>query len=455
VKHLLERVTSSFRERNLIERAERLLVGVSGGLDSMVLLHLLHKMATLAGWKLSVAHFNHQLRGRASDADEQLVRRTATAFGLQCEVERGDVKGLAKLRGISVEMAARELRHQFLAHTARRLKCSTIATAHHADDQVELFFLRLLRGAGSEGLGGMKWSSPSPVSKSVRLIRPLLAVSKADLENYARENKIHFREDASNASRDILRNRVRHELLPLLRKRFQPALNQTVLRAMELVGAEAEAGNMAARAWLAKAPRQKAFVRLPVAEQRQVIQLQLLRLKVLADFDLIEALRLRPGCAVSINPQRAVAADRLGQVRWAIPPSRAFKKAERKLDLVREKPPISFAGLELDWNFITGAASGERGKPAGQECFDAAKVGRNIVLRYWRPGDRFQPIGMNSSGKLQDWFINQKIPAARRRELVIATTAGGEIFWVEGLRIGERFKLDTETREQLRWRWWC
>ena len=125
-----------------------------------------------------------------------------------------------------------------------------VALAHHADDQVELFFLRLLRGAGGEGLAGMKWRSPSPVDGKITLVRPLLDATKAELREFARENKIRFREDATNARLDLPRNRVRNELLPLLRRRYQPALTRTILRLMEIVGAEAEVVGEMARQWL-------------------------------------------------------------------------------------------------------------------------------------------------------------------------------------------------------------
>ncbi|MEK7782210.1 MAG: tRNA lysidine(34) synthetase TilS [Verrucomicrobiota bacterium] len=428
------------------------MIAVSGGVDSMALLWLLNNLAAESGWKLSVAHFNHQLRGRASDADERFVERVAQQLGLPFHAGRGAVKALAKRRGLSIEMAAREMRHQFLAQTARRLKCPVIAVAHHADDQVELFFLRMLRGAGGEGLAGMKWSSVSPASRQVRIARPLLNVSKEELEKFARENQIRFREDASNASRDMLRNRVRHELLPLLRKNFQPALNRTVLRLMEVVGAEADVVNIAAIDWLAKPSRSVAWGKLMTGVQRRVIQVQLQRLGLLPDFELIESLRLQPGKIISVGLNQSVICDEAGRVKWRTVASRVFKSEERKLNL-KARASVSFGGMDLAWNFTKGRSRFTRNKPATVEFFDSDKVGDKIILRYWRPGDRFQPIGMKTAVKLQDWFTNQKIPAARRRELGVATTAQGEIFWVEGLRIGEKFKLTPLTWRVLAWRW--
>lgn len=455
MQNLPESVEESIRARKLFRRGEKILVAVSGGVDSVVLLHLLHRLAPRFGWKLFVAHFNHQLRGRASDADERFVQKAAAALGLPFRVGRGAVKTFASQRGLSIEMAARELRHEFLAHTAVRLKCRVLALAHHADDQVELFFLRVLRGAGGEGLAGMKWRSPSPTNRAIELVRPLLDVSKGDLTAFAADNGIRFRADASNAAADILRNRVRLELLPLLRERFQPALNRTILRLMDIIGADAEVAGEAARAWLKlKAdPRRRRFFDGPVGLQRRVIQQQLRQHKIEAGFDLIEALRVLPAQPITVRPGLLVMCDAAGRVGRVAAVSQKFRRTRVAVRLAGMAGEVAFAGTIINWQRVRRSGGILPVAAAGLEVFDAAKVGAKIVLRHWQPGDRFQPIGMSAAVKLQDWFTNQKVPLARRRELIVATTVGGEVFWVEDQRIGERFKLTTDTRRRLLWRW--
>lgn len=429
-------------------------MAVSGGVDSMVLLHLLVRLSRRHGWRLAVAHFNHQLRGRSSDADERFVAQTAAALGLEFHVGRGDVRMLARRRRISIEQAARSLRHRFLARTAKRFQFPTIALAHHADDQVELFFLRLFRGAGSDGLAGMKWRNPSPEDAAVELVRPLLALSKAELERFARRAKIAFREDASNRSTDILRNRIRHRLLPQLQREYQPAIATVVARVMDIAGAEAGLAAAPAQRWLR---RQAAdgFERLPVAVQRCCLKEQLVRAKLTPGFATIEALRREAGVAVAISPTLAVARDaggRLQRLRRTPAVSEAETgPAELPLDLAGQAGHGRFGGVEFEWTRRRGHR-----RPApqlGEEHFDAAKLGGQILLRHWQAGDRFQPIGMARSVKLQDLLTNAKIPQAERRRLVVAATAGGEIFWVEGLRIGESFKVTAATQERWRWRW--
>lgn len=432
----------------------------------MALLHMLRALAPEWRWRLCVAHFNHQLRGSSSDADERLVRKTAAAMGLPVVAERANVRRYAERSKLSIEMAARKLRHEFFARAANSRGLRTVALAHHADDQVELFFLRLLRGAGGEGLAGMKWRSPSPVDGRITLVRPLLGATKAELLEFARENKLRFREDATNALLAAPRNRIRNELLPLLREKYQPGLAKAVLRLMEIIGAESDFAGAAARQWLketgrdgplgrSRTPRRgvPTFANLPVAIQRRVLQLQLAGLGVPAEFELVESLRQSAGSRVNVGPALFVSRDAAGLLKLQAQPTLEFKAHQFAVHLAERAGEADFAGVHFHWDF-QGAKNHPRLRPcAGRELFDADRVGEQITLRHWRPGDRFQPIGMRSALKLQDWFVNQKIPRARRRELVVAVAQSGGIFWVEGRRIGEQFKLTAQTKRRLIWRW--
>lgn len=445
----LQRVGEAIRTRHLLRDGERVVVAVSGGVDSMVLLRALHSLAAQHRWQLVVAHFNHRLRGRSSDADERLVRRVAAQAGWPCAVASADVRAVARREGVSIEMAARRLRHEFLARAARAHRCRVVALAHHRDDQVELFFLRLLRGAGMEGLGGMAWTSPSPADARVRLVRPLLDLPKADLIEFARAGRVPFREDASNASLDVLRNRVRHELLPLLRRRYQPALDQVVLRTMDLLAADAD--------WLdsladdASAKGVTGRIGTTVALTRRLLRRQLLALGVAPDFDLVERLRLNRGRTVSVGSGwlQCDAAGRITSVERVAQPASDV----RMVALTRAPRSEDFDGVELAWSFPARLPTGRLGTTVRVEWFDADRVGSPVLLRHWRPGDRFHPIGAPAPAKLQDLFTNAKVPRPFRHRVLVATTATGEIWWVEGLRIGEHFKLTAATRRRLRWTW--
>jgi tRNA(Ile)-lysidine synthase len=477
VTDLLQCVEQNIQTRRLLKRGQAVLVAVSGGLDSMTLLQTLHVLSARHRWKLTVAHFNHQLRGRSSDADEQLVRKTAAGLKLPLVAARAEVREFAEKSKLSIEMAARKLRHEFYARVARERKVSVVALAHHADDQVELFFLRALRGAGGEGLAGMKWRSRSPVNGKVVLIRPLLDMTKSELRGFAREKKVGFREDATNARLDPPRNRVRNELLPLLRQCYQPALTRTILRLMEIVGAEAEVIGETAQQWIgrrrgnesrigighgkgksAKKPESPdvvscSFDELPIAVQRRVLQLQLVELGVPADFELVERIRRWPDIFASVGPGIAAARNAAGKVGLRTQPPVGFKVSELTVNLAGRAGEVDFNGIRFRWNFEGTKTAARLNPKAGREFFDADKVGERIILRHWRAGDRFQPIGLKSAVKLQDLFTNRKIPRARRHDLVVAEAGNGRIFWVENLRMAEPFKLTPGTKRRLVWRW--
>ena len=457
MNEFLQRLEKTIDERQLLRRGQKVLVAVSGGADSMVLLHVLHALGKTRDWKISVAHFNHRLRGSSSNADARLVRATAAKLGVKYFGGEGNVKAIAAQSKLSVEMAARKLRHEFLAHTAREYGISTVALAHHADDQVESFFLRLFRGAGGEGLAGMKWCSRSPADRTIGLIRPLLGFSKADLLEYARAERIRFREDATNFSNDFLRNRIRNELLPLLRRRYQPGIDKTVLRFMDIAGAESDFISKAADKIVggrksAGGAAAGDFDGLPLALQRRVLQQELAAAGLAPDYELIEQLRKSPDKAVSVGVGLLATRDKAGRVVCREHTAIEFKTSQMTVKLTGGQGRIDFYGRSFRWTvkpmrkFQLPPKRTAGGSSVVNEMFDAAQVGDEIVLRHWQPGDRFQPIGMKSASKLQDLFVNAKIPATRRRELVLAVTSAGDIFWVEGLRISENFKITNQTK---------
>jgi tRNA(Ile)-lysidine synthase len=454
VSQLVSRVEQAVQAQNIFQRNQFILVAVSGGLDSMVLLHVLHRLADRYGWELGVAHFNHQLRGSASDEDEEFVRKTTAQLGLKFISGKADVGRFARKHRLSIEMAGRKLRHDFLAQTSLALDIKTIALAHHADDQVELFFLRLLRGAGGEGLAGMKWISPSPGNSNIQLARPLLKLFKHDLQSFAEREKIGFRPDATNAQLDTERNQIRNELLPLLRQKYQPALAKTTLRLMEIIGAESDLAQQAAKAREYQ-DKDTPFGQLHLAVQRQCLNLELRRLNIAPEFALIERLRSEPGSIIMVNSRLAIWRDQDGKIQSRPVSSIAFNKAELMVDLSAHERRADFGGLLASWQIEERRGTGNRTpKPVPfSEYFDADKVGVSVCLRHWLPGDRFQPIGMPSAAKLQNLFINCRIPRVRRHQLVVGTTLEGEIFWVEGLRISAQFKLTNQTVRVLKWSW--
>lgn len=453
MRALLAHVAASLNARALIPSDRRLLVAVSGGLDSTLLLRLLHGLQKPLGLALWVAHANHQLRGRRADADAAWVRALSDSLGCPFVGERLPVRTENSGSTESLEMTSRRLRHAFLARAARSLGISTIAVAHHADDQAELILLRLLRGAGGDGLRGMGWLDPSPADPGVQLIRPLLDLSREQLLQAARDAGFGFREDGSNRDPAFLRNRVRHRLLPLLERQFNPAIRETLRKTADLVGANAAFVNGEARRWLASKRRQP-FPALPCALQRSILREQIRSLGHEPGYDLIEHLRASEKPA-TLSPGQIIFRSADGFVcRASAPPAPEFQSDSARHTLDPKGGAIDFAGRRIEYQAgpRPPAMRVRQTQSNGSEHFSARAVGRVVILRHWRPGDRFQPLGFSKPSKLQDLFINRKVPVARRRSLLVATTAGGTLFWVESLPPGERFKLTDGTRRILRWK---
>jgi tRNA(Ile)-lysidine synthase len=450
---LCQEVEKAILREQLLADNERVLVAVSGGVDSMVLLDLLQRLAGSHGWSLALAHFNHQLRGREANADERLVERTAARLGLPFHAGRADVRSLARRARVSVEMAARQSRHEFLARTARKCRSRKVALAHHADDQVELFFLRLLRGAGPEGLAGMSAIGPSPVDAGVRLIRPVLELARAQLLQYANERGIHFRQDATNKETDYERNRIRHKLLPFLRRHFQSSVDRSVIRVMHLLRGESD---FIAQACMESLTDDSiAFDQRPLAMQRRRLRFECHRLGVAPDFELIEKLRSTAGQQIMVSPDRVLWRDVQGCVYSRLIERARFDRTASRIELAGSNGRALFKGMSFSWRIQVwrGWPARTRKRAQGYERFDADKVGARVLLRHWRPGDRFQPIGMPASVKVQDLFTNRRVPRGARSNVVVGETANGEIFWIEGLRISERFKIDAHTKRCLVWQW--
>lgn len=451
----LERQIRAFIDReSLLPHGEAVLVGVSGGLDSRVLLGVLHRLAASRRLRLVVAHFNHRLRGAAAEADQRFVQALARRLGLEYVGAAGDVRRLAKAEGWSLEMAARQLRHQFLAAAARERDIRTVALGHQAEDQVELFWLRLLRGASPAGLAGMSPQSVSPVDPHVRIIRPLLECRRPSLEAWARSERWRWREDTSNRSLDILRNRVRHRLIPRLAREYQPTLTQSILRLMDMLRADAAALTALDPAGEAGSETGCGPGQLPVSLRRRRLVRQLARAGVAPEFELVERLRQSPGTPQTVRGGRRVAESPEGVLREV--PVVAGPAAGPALSVALRGRPgaVEFGGTQVSWTLRRrprSAVPPPRQRP-GEEHFDAASVGDHVRLRHWQAGDRFQPIGMHRPVKLQDLFVNRKVPALERRRRLVAEDASGRVFWVQGERISHLHRLTDRTRRVLVWR---
>ena len=288
----------------------RYLIGVSGGRDSVALLHWL---VNLGYKKLVLCHLNHQLRGRSSDADARFVKNLSEKYQLDFELGFANVRVLARKKRLSIETAARDCRYLFLAKVARRRRCETIFLAHHADDLVETFLINLFRGAGTAGLSRMREISTRRIDEvDLVIVRPLLGVWRKDIDIYVRDHRIKFREDASNKNLNPLRNRIRHRVVPYLEKIMGRNIRPAIWRAAAIAAEE--------EAWIDSQLRDSSGVDLsvaklrvlPVAIQRRVI-FKWLRAQNISEvnFDVVERVR------GLLDPSARVAKINLAQDRHA------------------------------------------------------------------------------------------------------------------------------------------
>ncbi|MCF7864168.1 MAG: tRNA lysidine(34) synthetase TilS [Kiritimatiellales bacterium] len=410
----LETIRAAIDRHGLIPAGTPVVAGVSGGADSVALLHAFQMLEI----PVTVAHLNHQLRGAESDADERFVRE----LGFPVVVKSVDVRKLAEENNLSIEMAARKARHDFFAEFGD----AVIALAHHADDQAETFILKLARGAGTEGLGGMPFFQ---TLGNLRLIRPMLGISRAEILQWLAENGFGWREDASNRDEAFLRNRVRHSILPLLEKELNPNIRETILRTMDILREE--------NAWmdsLANATRLEAASTLkqPLALRRRVVRNWLFENGAEGvDFDAVESILALMGkgegsAVFELNNRQRVVVE-YGQPRFEEGVSQPLDPA---WDLSMERG--------MGWKKDHGRGVGIL--PA-EASFDAEKVGdAPIKVRGFEPGDRIQPLGMEGSCKLQDIFTDQKVPRAQRRSVPVVVCRG-EIIWIPGYRTARGWEV--------------
>lgn len=454
-----EKVKAAIRQHGLLRGGERVVVAVSGGADSVALLHLLWRWQQELGLSLHVAHLNHRLR-REAEEEAEFVRRLAQDLGLPVTVGEEEVRRQVR-RGESLEDVARRVRRRFLLEVAKAAAADKIALGHHANDQAETVLLHLLRGSGPSGLAGMAWQQGP-------FIRPLLAVTRAEIEAYCAENALPYLHDPSNADPVFLRNRIRWELLPLLAAHYNPnivaALGQTAaILAEEDRYLETELD----RFWpslLLPSPagqvrlRAAGLAALPLALQRRAVRRAFFALVGREDHfltfrhveDVLAVLLTRPGRQLHL-PQGITAAREgeelvLARGHGPLAPVAPGWPICRRLPVPGE---IRFG------HWLIGALVGEGGQEAGwgsgrwEARCDLARLPLPLFVRFWQPGDYFWPLGLGGRKKLQDFFVDAKVPRAERHHIPLVVCPQG-IVWVVGYRLDERFKVRPDTTTVLR-----
>ncbi|MEZ0395973.1 MAG: tRNA lysidine(34) synthetase TilS [Anaerolineales bacterium] len=449
------------REACQLKTSQPVVVGVSGGADSLCLLGVLHE----AGYPLVVAHFNHRLRP-AAEQEQAAVETLARSLGLDFVGGDGEVAAFAESEGLSIEQAARTLRYRFLFAVARRRNAQAVAVGHTADDQVETVLMHFLRGSGLSGLRGMTWRTYLPsFDPDIPLVRPLLGLWRADTEAYCRAHGLQPLTDPSNADPAYFRNRVRHEVLPLL-ETYNPRLRQALWRmATALQGDEALLAELVEAAWQralrACEERFVAFDRAALDEMPRPLRRNLFRraagvlrpgLDELDFASLERAADLRPanltgGLRLFVEGERLYLAACEADLPMADYP---------QIDAPRPllAPETDLGGgwkLALEQTDRESPLAGDEWPPADPWAawLDAEATGEALLVRPRCPGDRFQPLGMETQVKLQDFFVNVKLPRRARSNWPLVC-AGERIVWVPGFRLAHTARVTRGTRRLLK-----
>jgi tRNA(Ile)-lysidine synthase len=451
---LLAKLKRTVQKHKMLSPGDTVLIAVSGGPDSVCLLSALHNLSDELDLSLHVAHLDHMFRGKESADEAQFVAGLANQLGLPSTIESIDGAALCRERGLSVQAGAREARYAFLSRVAEMIGASRIATGHTATDQAETVLLRLLRGAGSAGLAGIP-----PVRG--RFIRPLIETTREQVLEHLAQAGLTYVTDPSNTKPLYTRNRIRLELMPVLRQ-FNPRIVEVLAAEAALLKDENEALNLsvetAAHAVTEKrgdgfAVQRDAFLALHPAIKRRI-------LRKLADdsahgpscltsVQVDEALQFMstaPTGRTMLLPEGLTIERTYG--RFLIGPSTETAPFACQLK-IPGKTPVPGSGIEVETILCSGPEAPPDTNYCWQAIFDYDKIGLPLQVRNRRPGDRFHPSGLGGkSKKLQDLLVDAKVPR-RRRDAVPLLCSGSEIIWVMGMRTDQRFHAQADTKQRL------
>ncbi|MDI6893902.1 MAG: tRNA lysidine(34) synthetase TilS [Bacillota bacterium] len=476
------RVLAYVERHGMFSPGDAIVVAVSGGADSVALLHVMGRLAKRMGLRLHAGHLNHLLRADQAEEDARFVADLARSLGIPCTVGREDVAARAASSGTGLEEAGREARYAFLGRLAGDVGARRIALGHTRDDQAETVLMRIIRGAGIEGLAGIP-----PVRGSI--VRPLLRVGHAELEEYCRQQGLTWRVDPYNFDPGYLRNRVRHHLLPCLEEVAGAGVRERLAELAEALRPDVEWLRGVEEQTLADVSSRRGegvlidlgrLPALPPALRRRVLRRAILTVKrpgrqvglahVQAVLDLLGG-RAVPedegGLAGARSTGHRPAAEEVhlpgGVVARLTPDGLALepapgeagrpKRDEGATVGYRYRLPVPGlvevpeAGLLIHAAVVRDPVQAI-GHLARRALLDYNKTGAQLLVRSWRPGDRFFPLGMESPKKLHDFFVDEKVPRVQRQRIPLVLS-GDEIIWVVGYRIDHRYRVTPATREAL------
>ncbi len=457
----VHKVQQVIKKHNLLVPGDTIIVAVSGGPDSVALLHILKDLSVDWRLELIVCHVNHQFRREESNHEANQVKRLAKQLGLSCEIGVFDVPQYQKQHGMNAQVAARNVRYLYLHQIADKYQANKIALGHHADDQAETILMRMVRGTGPAGLLGIPLQR---TENNVELIRPLLSIYKSEILSYCDQHNVMYCEDSSNTDRKYTRNQMRVDVIPYL-KQWNPKLPQALNKLGIMMRDEDDYMNEQTQKWFEQYVTKTggdyyftrhSFLSLAFALQRRLIKLILSYLS--SDFDdqdytKVELIRTAMEQSLTPSLQLHISQDicfllEYDQVRIG---SYLQHKGDDFLYLIEQVPSLQTiyeAGIKISFQVEDVKADKDKSYTKANNLdafFDLDLVALPIKIRSRHPGDRIQLMGLEGSKKVKNLFIDEKIPPSRRTIIPIIVDANDEILWVAGFRQAALAKITQNT----------
>lgn len=459
---LLTKLNAVIKEKGLLKKGEKVLVGVSGGVDSLALLDALHRLSQKEGWQVFAAHLDHQFRGKESEEDAHYVQEFCAVRGIRCRAEARNVPQWIEENQANPQEAARQIRFSFFHDVADHWSIPKLALAHHANDQAETILMRVLRGTGIEGIAGI------PVSRqdgSLTIIRPFLSFAKKELEEYCRFSGITPRTDSSNFKKSYHRNFLRLEVIPWLEKEVNPSV-QEALNQLGMIAREENdyleqiSGEMLERIMKSKQENKivikgKLFLTFHLALQRRMIKLIFSYLvKEQGNFgfvhidSILEWMRQGRNASRLELPQGIDVRKEYDEITFL-----TRQTQEETVDTYcynMEIPGSTYIKEINAWINAKVIAEKDLIQPDSKHIavFDLAQIQGELTIRTRKPGDRIIPLGMEGSKKVKDILIDHKIPRRLREEVPIIADSEG-ILWLPGIKRSNRALVSPDTQQQL------
>jgi tRNA(Ile)-lysidine synthase len=441
MEDLYTRFQDFIQHKTLFSKKDKILVAISGGLDSVVLTDLLSQLSQVWELDIMLAHCNFHLRGAESDGDEAFVMSLAQSYGINCFVQHFDTQTLAKENSTSIQITARTLRYAWFEQLRQAHSFDYIATAHHHNDSLETVLLNLTRGTGMAGLRGI------PV-KNNHIIRPLLFATREEIEQYAQNKQIQWREDSSNQQNKYYRNLIRNEVIPLLKK-INPNLEHTFAQTLERTQAvehifldqvaifkQKHLTQKQQEVWIDLAGLQNNPPTLNILHQI----LQDYGFQYLQSKDILATLHKESGKQFTSHTHLLV------KDRTAFIISPLNFSTPKKHTIEADTQILETEDFHFTFSQIADLTHFEIPKNPQMACLDFDALQFPLSIRTWQEGDYFYPLGMNHQQKISDFFINQKIPLSQKARIPLLCS-GNDIVWVIGYRLDNRFKISQDTKK--------